>query len=125
MYSLGGRLAPPPLENALENSYRIEMHVHKIGPTTLIVWVLGRIEKGSRNEKNIFFVVNKYQSVTHVSICIVQNYNFSFSHKKVIGNFRFFSQTGLFSVLCQTYGLKKNYKKSFKFLIIKSHEISH
>ena len=38
----------------------------EIRPITLIVWVLGRVEKkipnkGSKNEKNIFaFVLNKY-----------------------------------------------------------------
>ena len=57
------------------------MHVHspiilgqlkkKIGPITIIVWVLGRVEKMPKNgvknnEKNIFFILNKYQDVTHI-----------------------------------------------------------
>jgi len=29
-------------------------------------------KKGLKNEKKIFFVLNKYQSVTHVSTCIFQ-----------------------------------------------------
>ena len=55
------------------------MHVHspifqgqlKFRPITLIVWVLRRVEK---NAKKIFFVfvLNKYQSVTHVSTSIFQ-----------------------------------------------------
>ena len=57
MYSLGGSVwRPPPLEKALENRFRVEMHVHspifqgqlkekKIRPITLIVWVLGRVKK--------------------------------------------------------------------------------
>ena len=63
------------------------MHVHspifhgqlkekKIRPITSIVWVLGRVEKmpkkGKKNEKKIFFVSNKYESVAHVSTCIFQ-----------------------------------------------------
>ena len=46
------------LEKALENKYRVEMHVHspivhgqlkekKFRPKTLIVWVLGRVEKNA------------------------------------------------------------------------------
>ena len=31
-------------------------------------------KKGQKNEKNIFFVLNKYQSVTHVSTCIFQGF---------------------------------------------------
>ena len=60
MYSLGGRPTPPPLEKALENSYRVEMHVHspnfqgqligkKIRSITFIVWVLGRVEKNDHS----------------------------------------------------------------------------
>ena len=49
--------APPtPLEKALENRYKVEMHVHspiclrqliekKIRSITFVVWVLGRVEK--------------------------------------------------------------------------------
>ena len=62
------------------------MHVHspifhgqlkeKIRPITILVWVLRRVEKtpkkGSKNEKKIFFVLNKYQTVSHVSTCIFQ-----------------------------------------------------
>ena len=49
----------------------------KIRPITLIVWVLGRVEnmqiKGSKKgKKKLVFVLNKYQSVTHVSTCIFQ-----------------------------------------------------
>ena len=58
MYSLGGRAshAPDPKKKTLENSYRVEMHVYspvfqgqliekKIRSITLLVWVLGRVEK--------------------------------------------------------------------------------
>ena len=38
--------------------------------TLVIVWVLGRLKKIS---KNTFFVLNIYQSVTHVSTCIFKN----------------------------------------------------
>ena len=41
----------------------------KFKPINLIVWVPGRVEK---MKKNIIFVLNKYQSVTHVSTCICQ-----------------------------------------------------
>ena len=48
----------------------------KIRSKTFIVWVRGRVEKnakkGKKKVKNIFFVLNKYQSVTHVSIPIFQ-----------------------------------------------------
>ena len=30
------------------------------------------LKKGKQHEKNIFFVLNKFQSVTHVSTCIIQ-----------------------------------------------------
>jgi len=72
------------------------------------VWVLGRVEKmpkkgSKKRKKNIFFVLNKYQSVTHVSTCIFiglfKNIVFrsvALYTKKAIGYFRFFSQTGLF-----------------------------
>ena len=57
------------------------MHVHspfsegslkkKIRPLTLIVLVLGRVEKkGSEKLNNIFFVSDKYQDETLVSIFI-------------------------------------------------------
>ena len=47
--------------------FRGQLKEKKIRPITSIVWVLERMEK---NYKNIFFVLNKYQSVTHVSTCI-------------------------------------------------------
>ena len=60
-------------------------------------------EKGSKKFKNNFFVLNKYQSVTHVSIWILQGLfkntvfrSVAIVTKKVMGYFRFFSQTGLF-----------------------------
>ena len=47
-----------------------------IRPITLIVWVLGRVKKmpkkGPTNEKKKFFVLNKYQNVTHISTFIFQ-----------------------------------------------------
>ena len=60
IYSLGGRFAPPPLENR----YRAEMHVHspifqgqliekKIRSITFIVCVLERVEKKKKNLKQI------------------------------------------------------------------------
>ena len=54
-----------------------QLKVKKIRPITLIVWVLGRVEKNSKKKvkkmkKIFFFVLNKYQSVTHVSTCIFQ-----------------------------------------------------
>ena len=33
-------------------------------------------KKVQKNEKRIFFVLNKYQSVTHVSTSIFQKYSF-------------------------------------------------
>ena len=70
-------MAPPPLtKKALENRYWVEMYVYspiiqgqlkKIRPITLIVWVLGRIEK---MPKTYFFKTNN--SVKLVSICIFQ-----------------------------------------------------
>ena len=45
----------------------------KIRPIALIVWVLGRVKRWLKiRKKNIFFVLNKYQNVTHVSTCIFQ-----------------------------------------------------
>ena len=38
----------------------------KIRTITYVVWVLERVEKNAKKRlKNIFFVQNKYQSVTH------------------------------------------------------------
>jgi len=38
-----------------------------------LVWVLGRVEKKClQRVKNIYFGLNKYQSVTHFSTCIFQ-----------------------------------------------------
>ena len=83
MYSLGGVWRPPPRKKAFKNRCRVETHVHsrifqgqlikKIRPITLIVWVLGRVKRWLKiRKKNIFFVLNKYQNVTHVSTCIFQ-----------------------------------------------------
>ena len=60
MYSRrgGASHAPPPYKKAFENSYRVEMHVYslvfqgqliekKIRSVTIIVWVLGRVEKNA------------------------------------------------------------------------------
>ena len=48
----------------------------KIRPITLIVWALGRVKKNTEKKvkkmKKYFFVLNKSQSVTHVSTCIFQ-----------------------------------------------------
>ena len=62
MCSLGRRLAPPPpRKKTLENRYMIEMHNHspifhgqliEIRPITLIVWVLGRVEKKPKKASN-------------------------------------------------------------------------
>ena len=52
----GGAFGAAPQKKALENRYRVQMHVHspifqgqlrekKIRPITLIVWVLGRVKK--------------------------------------------------------------------------------
>ena len=110
------------------------MHVHnpicrsqlkeiKIIPITLKVWALGRMEKCLKRVKKwkkiFFFVSNKYQSVTHVSLCIFQglfkNIVFrwvcSFSHKKVLGYFRFYSQTELFLNLKKIFFYKKSLKE--------------
>ena len=42
----------------------------------LIVWVLERVKKnvkkGTKKEKNIYFVLNKSPSVTHVSACLFE-----------------------------------------------------
>ena len=62
--------APPPLEKALENRYKVEMHVHspiclrqliekKIRSITFVVWALGKVEKNAEkssiNVKNTLF----------------------------------------------------------------------
>ena len=78
-----------------------------IRPITLIVWVLGRIKKmpkkGSKNEKKYFlFVLNKYQSVPHVSTSIFKDLfrSVALVTKKVMGYFRFFfTKTRLFTAL--------------------------
>ena len=48
----------------------------KIRPITLIVWMLWRVEKNAKKKvrkmKKKLFILNKYQSVTHVSIFIFQ-----------------------------------------------------
>ena len=69
MYSLGGGRLATPLGKALENRYRVEMHVHspifkgqlivkQLKSITFIVWVLGRVEKmpkkGQKNEEKKF-----------------------------------------------------------------------
>ena len=89
MYSLGGAShAPPPQKKALDNSYRVEMHLYspifqgqliekKIRSITFRVWVLGKVDKKYLKKvkkmlKIFFFVFNKYQSVTHVSTPIFQ-----------------------------------------------------
>ena len=97
MYSLGGgAFGAPPYKKALENRYRVEMHVHspifqgqfkknKIRLITLIVWVLGRVKKmpkkGKKMKKIFFFVLNKYQSV----LCDTCFYvHFSRAFKKIV-----------------------------------------
>ena len=50
----------------------------KIKSITLTVWVLGRVEKNVKKKgnkkckKNLVFVLNKYQDVTHVPTSILQ-----------------------------------------------------
>ena len=119
-------------KKALENRYRVEVHVHnpicqcqliekKIRPIASIVWVQGRVEKkrqkGVRKMKKYFcFVLNKYQSVTHVSISIFHGLykNIVLRYvalvtKKVMGYFRFFFQRpDFFSDLYKTLCIKKS-----------------
>ena len=78
--------APPPWKNVLEKfivQFFKASSKKKIRSITLIVWVLKRIEKMPKIVKklrNFFLVLNKYQSVTHVSKCIFsrvfQKYSF-------------------------------------------------
>ena len=75
----------------------------KIRPIILIVWVIGRVEKTPKKRvrkiklKKISFVLNKYETVTHISIfqalfrSIVFRY-VAFVTKKVMSFFRFFFQ---------------------------------
>ena len=104
---------------------------------TFIVWVLGRVEKDAKkdqkNVKNIFFCLKK---ISKCDICFYthfsrpfQKYRFqiicSFSHKKIMGYFRFFlTHSGLFTALKPTLCIKKITKKSFKLLTLKSQKIS-
>ena len=61
--------------------YIAHSSLKKIRPIFLIVWVLGRVEKNAKekkpekgltNVKNMFFILNKYQDVTHVSTSVFQ-----------------------------------------------------
>jgi len=64
-------------------------------------------KKGQKNEeKKIFFVSNKYESVAHVSTCIFQGLfkyivfgSVALFRKKLLAILDFFSQNGLFSAL--------------------------
>ena len=85
-------------------------------------------KKGQQNEKNIFFVLNKYQSVIlfYIFQGLFKNIVFrsvhSYSHKKVMGYFRLFSCRPDFF---PPYKWKKIFnKKSFKLLFIKCQSIS-
>ena len=77
----------------------------KIRPIILIVWVIGRVEKtpkkGSEKLKKISFVLNKYETVTHISIFQALFRNTVFRYvalitKKVMSFFRFFFQRSNF-----------------------------
>ncbi len=82
--------------------------------------------------KKIFiFVLNKYQSVTHVSTCIFQGLfkNIVFRSvalvtKNLWAILVFFTQTGLFTALYPAVCIKKILQRIFKLLFIKSHKIS-
>jgi len=98
-------------------------------PKTLIVWVLGRVEKKipkkSQKLKKYFFVLNKFQSVTHVSTCNFQGLfkNIVFRSvalvtKKFWANFRFFfHRPNFFPPSTLPYKLKKIFfiKKSINY----------
>ena len=76
MYGLGGGSVwrPTPLEKGFENRYNVSRPAQRKNnrPITLIGMVLGRVEKCLKKvKKKIFFVLKKYQSVTHIS-----TYNF-------------------------------------------------
>ena len=79
-------------------------------------------KKVQKNKKNIFFVLNKYQSVTHVSTSIFQGlFRKIFSRSvalvtnKLWAIIDFFSKTGLFAPCTQPYALKKtNFSKKDK-----------
>ena len=57
------------IANQIFQGQLIEKQIRSI---TFIVWVLGRVEKNAEKGKNIFFVLNQYQCVTHVSTTIFQ-----------------------------------------------------
>ena len=66
-----------------------------------------RPKKGSKKYKKYFIVLNRYQSVTHVSTSIL-----------LAISYFFFKQTGLFTALYPTHASKKCfYKKTFKLLL--------
>jgi len=83
-------------------------------------------KKGSKNEKKIFFDLNKYQSVKHVSTCIFQGLfknivfrSIALVTKKLWAILDFFSKTGLFSALYLINLIKYFFnKKSFKLFRI-------
>jgi len=106
----------------------------KIRPIASIVWVQGRVEKkrqkGVRKMKKYFcFVLNKYQSVTHVSISIFHGLykNIVLRYvalvtKKLWAILDFFSKDRTFFPTCtKRYALKKVFKK---ILSITVHEKS-
>ena len=92
----------------------------KIRPKTLIAWMLERVEKkmtkkGKKCKKYYFFVLNKYQSLTHVSTSI-----YSFRNITFLGYFRFFLHRPDFLMPCTTLVIKKNFTKNpFNFFSLK------
>ena len=128
IYRLGGGVpGPPPLKKALENRYRVHSQIFQDSKRILThdFYCLSSREglvkgkKGKTNLKNIFLVLNKYQSVTHVYTSIFQGLLkniffkiYSFSHKKVMGYFRFFLHRPDFLPRCiLPFSLKKIHRK--------------
>ena len=86
----GASHAPPPWKKALENRYRVEMHVHspifqgqlienKIRSITFLVWVLGRVKKISKkvkkNVKNNFFF---FKQISKCDTCFYIHFSRAF-----------------------------------------------
>ena len=124
--------------------YRNEIHVHspiwhgqlkekQIRPITLIVWVLGRVDK--KCQKKGSKKLNFFLQISKCDICFAffkgfskiqfLDQIFSFSHKKSQGLFKIFLHTKVFYCPAPYIRhIKKFTKKSFKFLFMKSQKKS-
>ena len=82
-------------------------------------FLLITVFRGKTEEKN---PLKCHFQISKCDTCFYIHFSRALVTKNVWDILDFFIQTGLFNALYPTQGIKKNYKKILKFLLVKSHK---